>query len=174
MSAAQARLALCQCHTTEIRRTACTWRTTMFAKKLLTIASAVSCALAIGSANAQTPVAFIGWHIAYNWGNSGVFSGSSGYIWEGYGFKLNTPPGPCYETNQALLVLQSIIAGGKKPVIHLMVGADDAAGTSDSFPVSEQLQTFETCFANVVTTAQNAKLRILVGTNPFAQANNID
>jgi hypothetical protein len=145
----------------------------MFAKKLPAIASAL-CVLAIGSANAQTSVAFIGGHITYNWQGSGVFGGSSAYSWEGYGFKLNTPPGPCYETNQALLVLQSIIAGGKKPVIHLMVGADDAAGTSDSFPVSEQLQTFETCFANVVTTAQNAKLKILVGTNPFAQANNID
>jgi hypothetical protein len=55
-----------------------------------------------------------------------------------------------------------------------MVGADDASGVSDSFPVSEQLQSFETCFANVVTTAQTAKLKILVGTNPFAQFENID
>lgn len=146
----------------------------MFAKRFLAIASALSFVLTIGSANAQTSVAFIGGHINYIWQNSGIFGGSPGYSWEGYGFKLNTPPGPCYEANEALSILQTIIAGGKKPVIHLMLGADDAADTSDSFPVSEQLQSFETCFDNVVTTAQNAKLKVLVGTNPFAQTNNID
>jgi hypothetical protein len=146
----------------------------MFAKRLLSMAGILSCVLAISAANAQTSVAFIGGHITYNWQNSGIFAGSPAYSWEGYGFKLNTPPGPCYETNEALSALQGIIASGKKPVIHLMVGADDAAGTSNSDPVSAQLQSFETCFANVVTTAQNAKLKILVGTNPFAQANNID
>jgi hypothetical protein len=146
----------------------------MLAKKFLAIASALSCALIMGAANAQTPVAFIGGHITYNWQDSGVFGGSSAYTWEGYGFKLNTPPGPCNETNEALSTLQGIIAGGKKPVIHLMLGADDAAGTSASDPVSAQLQSFETCFDNVVTTAQNAKLKVLVGTNPFAQNNNID
>jgi hypothetical protein len=146
----------------------------MLAKKLLAIASALSCALTIGTANAQTSVAFIGGHITYNWANSGVFGGSSAYTWESYGFKLFTGPGPCHEANEALSELQSIIAGGKKPVIHLMLGADDAAATSDANPVSEQLQSFETCFDTVVTAAQNAKLKVLVGTNPFAQINNID
>jgi hypothetical protein len=146
----------------------------MFAKRLSTIAIALSCVWNIGSASAQTPVAFIGGHITYNWGNSGVFGGSSGYTWEGYGFKLYAPPGPCQETSEALSALQGIIASGKKPIIHLMVGADDAAGTNDTFFPSEQLQSFQTCFANLITTAQNAKLSILVGTNPFAQINNID
>jgi hypothetical protein len=146
----------------------------MFAKRLLAIASILSCVFATGAVNAQTPVAFIGGHINYDWQNSGVFGGSPAYTWEGYGFKLFGPAGPCSETNEALAALQSIITGGKKPVIHLMVGADDAADTSSSDPVSVQLQTFETCFANLVTTAQNARLKILVGTNPFAQNNNID
>ena len=146
----------------------------MFAKRLLPIASILSCALTIGAAHGQTPVAFIGGHITYNWANSGLFDGSPAYSWESYGFKVFGPSGPCDETNEALAALQGIIAGGTKPVIHLMVGADDAASTSGSDTVSVQLQSFETCFANLVTTAQNAKLKIVVGTNPFTELNNID
>jgi hypothetical protein len=144
-----------------------TGRTTMFAKKLLAIAGAVSCTLTVSAAIAQTPVAFIGGTTMYKWQDSGVFGGSPAYQWEGYGFKVFGPTGPCIETNEALSALQVIIASGQKPVIHLMVGADDAA-TDDVHTVAEQLQSFETCFANVVTTAQNAKLKIVVGTNPFA------
>ena len=106
----------------------------------------------------------------------GRFGGSSGYDWVGYGSKVDDEPGPCHETNQVLGVLQTIIASGQKPVIHLMVGADDAANTNDANPVAWQLQSFETCFANVVNTALNANLKIVVGTNPFVliNINNID
>jgi hypothetical protein len=150
-----------------------TGRITMFAKKLLAIAGTLSCALTVGAANAQTPVAFIGGTTMYQWQDSGIFGGSPAYQWEGYGFKVFGPTGPCVETNEALSSLQGIIASGAKPVIHLMVGGADAA-TDDTHTVAQQLQSFETCFANVVTTAQNAKLKILVGTNPFAQRNDID
>jgi hypothetical protein len=145
----------------------------MSAKKLLAIASTLSCALTVSAANAQTPVAFIGGTTMYQWQDSGIFGGSSAYQWEGYGFKVLGPIGPCVETNEALSALQGIIASGKKPVIHLMVGGADAA-TDDVHTIAEQLETFETCFANVVTTAQSANLKILVGTNPFAQINDID
>jgi hypothetical protein len=150
-----------------------TGRITMFAKKLLAIAGTLSCALTVSAANAQTPVAFIGGTTMYQWQDSGIFGGSPAYQWEGYGFKVFGPTGPCVETNEALSALQGIIASGTKPVIHLMVGGADAA-TDDTHTVAQQLQSFETCFANVVTTAQNANLKILVGTNPFAQSNDID
>jgi hypothetical protein len=145
----------------------------MFAKKLLAIAGTLSCALTVSAANAQTQVAFIGGTTMYKWQDSGIFGGSPAYQWQGYGFKVFAPIGPCVETNEALSALQGIIAGGTKPVIHLMVGAADAA-TDDTHTVAQQLQSFETCFANVVTTAQNANLKILVGTNPFADHNDID
>jgi len=145
----------------------------MFAKKLLAIAGTLSGALTVSAAHAQSPVAFIGGTTMYQWQDSGIFGGSPAYKWEGYGFKVFGPTGPCVETNEALSALQVIIASGEKPVIHLMVGGADSV-TDDAHPVSEQLQSFETCFANVVTTAQNAKLKILVGTNPFAPSNNID
>jgi hypothetical protein len=145
----------------------------MFAKKLLSIAGTLSCALTVSAANAQIQVAFIGGTTMYKWQDSGTFGGSPAYQWEGYGFKVFAPTGPCVETNEALAALQGIIASGQKPVIHLMVGAADAA-TDDTHPVAQQLQSFETCFANVVTTAQNANLKILAGTNPFAPGNDID
>jgi len=147
--------------------------TTMFAKKLLAIAGTLACALTVAAANAQTPVAFIGGSTMYQWQDSGIFGGSPAYQWLGYGFKVFSPIGPCVETNEALASLQGIIASGAKPVIHLMVGGTDAE-TDDTHTVAQQLQSFETCFANIVTTAQNAKLKILVGTNPFAQHNDID
>jgi hypothetical protein len=40
---------------------------------------------------------------------------------------------------------------GGTTMCHLMVGGADAV-TDDAHPVAEQLQSFETCFANVVTT----------------------
>ncbi len=144
----------------------------MIRSRLFALASILSCAF-IG-AHAQTEVAFIGGNITYMWQSSGIFGGSSGYDWVGYGSKLQDSPGPCHETNQVLAVLQTIIASGKKPVIHLMVGADDAADTDDANPVAWQLQSFETCFAKLVNTALDAKLKIVVGTNPFAPINNID
>ncbi|HTZ58574.1 MAG TPA: hypothetical protein VMB49_10775 [Acidobacteriaceae bacterium] len=125
-------------------------------------------------AHAQTRVAFIGGNITYQWQSSGVFGASPQFTFEGYGSKINNSPGPCHETNQVLAVLQTIIAGGKRPVIHLMVGADDASDTSTSNPVAWQLQSFETCFANVVNTALQAKLKLVVGTNPYALVNSID
>jgi hypothetical protein len=140
--------------------------------KLFSFASILLCAIA--GAHAQTDVAFIGGNITYRWQSSGIFAGSSGYDWVGYGSQVVDTPGPCHETNQVLAVLQTIIASGKKPVIHLMVGSDDAANTSASNPVAWQLQSFETCFAKVVNTALNAKLKIVVGTNPSAFMNNID
>jgi hypothetical protein len=66
----------------------------MLAKRLLAITAIVSCTLTVSAANAQTPVAFIGGHITYNWQGSGVFGGSPAYTWEGYGFKLNNPTRP--------------------------------------------------------------------------------
>src|SRR5271163_2134307 len=63
-------------------------RITMFAKKLLMIAGTLSCALTVSAANAQTKVAFIGGPTMYRWQDSGIFGGSPGYQWEGYGFKV--------------------------------------------------------------------------------------
>jgi hypothetical protein len=100
---------------------------TMFAKKLLAIAGTLSCALTVGAANAETPVAFISGTTMYQWQASGIFGGSLAYQWEGYGFKVFGPTGPCVETNEALSSLQGIIASGAKPVIHLMVAGADAA-----------------------------------------------
>jgi hypothetical protein len=144
----------------------------MIRSRLFALAIILSCAFT--GAYAQTEVAFIGGNITYQWQNSGVFGASPQFTFEGYGSKINNEPGPCHETNQVLAVLQSIIASGKKPVIHLMVGADDAFDTSDSNPVAWQLQSFETCFANVVNTALTAKLKLVVGTNPYALISNID
>jgi hypothetical protein len=143
----------------------------MIRKRLLGLASILLCAFTVG-AYAQTQIAFIGGNITYLWQQSPEFQSHS--TWEGYGFSLLDVPGPCHESNQALTVLRNIIASGKKPMIHLVVGADDASGTNNANPVDRELESFETCFANLITTAQNAKLKIVVGTNPFAPRNNID
>ncbi|MGC2403780.1 MAG: hypothetical protein WA510_28565 [Acidobacteriaceae bacterium] len=144
----------------------------MIRSRFLALAVILSCAFP--GAHAQTDVAFLGGNITYQWQTSGIFGGSAPFTFVGYGSKINDEPGPCHETNQVLAVLQSIIASGKKPIIHLMVGADDASDTSTSNPVAWQLQSFGTCFANVVNTALDAKLKLVVGTNPYSPLNNID
>jgi hypothetical protein len=145
----------------------------MILKRLLALAG-IFCALTMG-AHAQTPVAFIGGSVTYNWANSAVFApASSAYKWESYGFKVFDGVGICRETGQALQVLQGIIASGKKPVIHLLVGTDEAVSTDDANPVSDVLEGFEHCFAQIITTAQNANLKVVVGTSPYVIFNSID
>jgi hypothetical protein len=143
----------------------------MFLKKFLATASFLSC-VSIANA-AQTTVAFLGGSTMYQWADTGIFGGSAAYKWESYGFKIFGPNSPCLESDEALQSLQSIITSGQKPVIHLMVGAGDSE-TDSTYSAAEQLQSFEGCFAKLITTAQNAKLKILVGTNPVPSSPSID
>ena len=141
--------------------------------RLLALLSILTCASTI-SAHAQTPVAFIGGNITYQWQSSGVFGGSPAYKWEGYGFRLQGGPGICQETGPALVALQGIIASGQRPVIHLLAGSDEAASTDDANPPSDVLEGFEKCFVEFMTTAHNAGLKVVVGTSPFSLFNTVE
>jgi hypothetical protein len=138
--------------------------------RLLALVSVLSCAF---TAHAATPqqVAFIGGSVTYQWQQSPQFQSNPG--WQGYGFVVSPIEGACHETSQALTVLQNIIASGSKPIIHLMVGTDESDGVTDSSPGAFILQSFQTCFDQIITTAQNAKLTIVVGTNPYSVINDI-
>ena len=128
-------------------------------RNILTLAGILSVLVVGALAQTQQQVAFIGTGFTQAWGQQPQFAAHAN--WVSYG----SAPQNNYETVVVAAQLQTIIASGKKPIIHLMVSTDTysiSPGYSHSAIFAEWAQGFE----EIVTTAQQAKLKIIVGTTP--------
>jgi hypothetical protein len=135
-------------------------------RRLLTLAWVLSFAVAGAYAQAPQQVAFIGGELTFLWQTSPQFQVNKG--WEPYGFGTDFGGGISKGTIPALGELQQIIAKGQKPIIHLMVEEADADGAdSPSIQQAYVLATYAHNFEQIVETAQAAKLKIIVGLEPF-------
>lgn len=136
----------------------------------------LSCLALVVSANAQTrpPVAFIGDNLTYEWQQSPQFQANRNWLPYGFATENLLGMGPGHGVGPALTELQSIIGKGQKPIIHLMVGqadadAQNAGGNQEALVFAIYANGFET----IINTAQAAKLKIIVGLEPFAQIGDI-
>ena len=133
---------------------------------ITTLAGVLSFAAIGAHAQQQPQVAFIGDTLTFQWETSPQFQANKN--WLPYGF--TTPFAPGFRgTGGALAELQQIIAKGQKPIIHLMVeqadaDGENAGGNQQAFVLSGYAHYFE----QIIQTAQAAKLKIIVGLEPFA------
>ena len=147
----------------------------MFLKKLLALASLLSCALITQGAHALEPaIAFVGGNIMYNWQNSGTFGSTTSTsqnpfpLWLRDGYQINDAPGICHETQEAQTIVNGFIQNYPNVVaIHLMVGADDVMGTDDANPPAFVFNQWQACYTTLVNTILNAHLKLVLGTIPF-------
>src|ERR1700761_8518395 len=97
-------------------------------RSTLLIAAILSFVFTAGaSAQSQPQVAFIGDNLTFVWQQQPEFL--TNVNWLGYGVTLPANvPGAGRGTSAALSQLQQIIASGKKPIIHVLVGQADADG----------------------------------------------
>jgi hypothetical protein len=136
-------------------------------RRLSTLVGALLFAAGGAQAQQQPQVAFIGGELTSLWQASPQFQTNRG--WEPFGFATNFSPGVGIGTLPALAELQQIIAKGQKPIIHLMVEEADADGADgDSNPQALILSTYAHNFEQIIKTAQAAKLKIIVGLEPFS------
>jgi hypothetical protein len=110
-------------------------------------------------------VAFIGDDLTFQWGQQPQFQVHTNWLPDG----ADVPPFGGYQGEQATLqALQAILASGKKPIIMLMMGesfADaESPGNQHPFIMAEWAQSLE----EIITTAQQAKLAVVVGTIPYS------
>lgn len=127
--------------------------------------------IAVG-AHAQQQVAFIGDNLTYAWQQTQQFQANTN--WLPYGFTVPFEPGPGRGTEAALTELRAIIATGQKPIIHLMVGQADADGQDDGGNQDALVfAVFAHNMETIINTAQAAKLKIIIGTDPFAVVGNM-
>jgi hypothetical protein len=134
-------------------------------RSLLILASVLS--FVVG-ASAQRQVAFLGENFTYAWGHSRQFKAHKN--WLDYGDAAGGGPGyGNLGTFTTLGVLQTIIASGKKPIIHLVVGQTNADALSPGNEASVAFAGWAQGFEEIIKTAQEAKLEIIVGTIPYAQ-----
>jgi hypothetical protein len=135
-------------------------------RKLLVIASILS--FAVG-AFAQQQVAFLGETFTYEWGQSPQFQAHKNWV------DYATTEGGLGDpgTNNVLGVLQTIIASGKKPIIHLVVGQTNADALSPGNEEAVVFARWAQGFEEIIETAQAAKLTIIVGTIPYALIGNV-
>jgi Bacterial Ig-like domain (group 2) len=134
----------------------------------------VSCLALVVSAYAQTTpkVVFIGDALTFQWQTSPDFQANKN--WLPYGFTTQFGPGCCKGTGPALTELQQIIAMGQKPIIHLMVEEADADGLDDGGNQQALiLASYAHNFEQIIQTAQAAKLKIIVGLEPFSIIGNV-
>jgi hypothetical protein len=129
-------------------------------------------ALNSAPAQQQPQVAFIGDNLTYEWQQQPQFQANQN--WLPYGFTPSCYPCAGRGTAVALSELQQIIASGKKPIIHLVVGQADADGV-DAGGNQQALifAVFATNFEKIITTALAAKLEIIVGTIPYASLGDV-
>lgn len=124
------------------------------------------------SAQSQPQVAFIGDNLTYEWQQQPQFQANKN--WLPYGFNVPFAPGAGRGTAVALSELQQIIANGQKPIIHLLVGQADADGQDDGGNQAALIfAAFATNMEKIITTAQAAKLKIIVGTIPYSALGNL-
>jgi hypothetical protein len=138
-------------------------------RKLLTLAGLLSFAASnvFAATPAQPEIAFIGDAVTYQWGQQPQFLKHPN--WVSYGANIEGMPGSTYVANgAALLVLQGIIRSGKKPVIHLLVGEADSESESPGNQHSSVFAFWAEGFEELIKTAQEAKLEVIVGTIPYS------
>jgi hypothetical protein len=136
--------------------------------KLLTLAGLLSFAVpnVYAATAAQPQIAFIGDALTYQWGQQPQFKKHAN--WVSYGANIAGAQGDTYVANgAALLVLQGIIRSGKKPVIHLLVGEADSESETPGNQHSSVFAQWAHGWEELITTAQEAKLPVIVGTIPF-------
>jgi len=134
---------------------------------ITTLAGFLSFAAIGAHAQQQPQVAFIGDALTFQWGTSPQFQANKN--WLPYGFTTGSAPGCCKGTGAALAELQEIIGKGQKPIIHLMVEQADADGEDDGGNQQALiLAGYAHYFEQIIQTAQAAKLKIIVGLEPFS------
>jgi hypothetical protein len=138
-------------------------------RSILLSACVLSCAT---FASAQTQVAFIGDTVTYEWQQQPQFLANPN--WTGYGANIPMAPGAGRGTSAAITQLQQVIAGGKKPIVHLLVGQADEDGTNAGGNQAALIfAVFATNFEKIIATAQGAGLKIIVGTIPYSAQGNV-
>src|ERR1700761_2922951 len=140
-------------------------RSILFSKTLF---SACILTLAIAPHHLQAQqVAFIGDDLTYHWQQTPQFQAHKN--WLPYGVSIPWRPTEGLGTNVAFTQLQSIIASGQKPIIHLVVGEADEDGIdSGGNQAAFIFAAFATNMEKIITTAQAADLKIIVGTIPYS------
>jgi hypothetical protein len=141
----------------------------MFLKKLLAIASVLSCALIAQGAHALEPaVLFTGGNELYNWQASGELTNSPTFpLYLSDGFQINDGPGICNETSQAQAVFNQSLPYSNILAVHLLVGADDAMGTDDANPPAFVFQQWQACYTSLVNSIIASHRKVILGTIPF-------
>jgi hypothetical protein len=147
-------------------------------RRILALAGILSCALIAPCADALEPaVEFVGGNVMYAWANSGYFSNPEGSsptypIFLNDSFQVAGGAGICHETRQAQLVVNQLLANTEQLApIHLVVGAGDVEGTSDSNPPSVVFTNFQTCYTDLVDSILNAGRKVILGTIPYTLFN---
>jgi hypothetical protein len=143
-------------------------------KRLLALASILTCALTTVGAHALEPaVYFVGGNVMYNWANTGPLQDTLGNspfypIFINGSFQLNDGPGICHETDQAQAVVnQNLPMYENFVAVHLMVGADDVMGIDDANPPSFVFGEWQGCYTALVNSILAAHRKVILGTIPF-------
>jgi Bacterial Ig-like domain (group 2) len=142
--------------------------------KFLSLACVLSFVMG-ASAQTQPQVAFIGDNLTYLWQQQPQFQAHKN--WLPYGVNVPLRPGGIEGagTSAALSQLQKVIATGQKPIIHLLVGqADEDNIDSGGDQAAFLFAAFATNMEKIITTAQAAKLKIVVGTIPYSAQGNLN
>jgi hypothetical protein len=136
----------------------------LFRRVLLVFGICVGAFLA--SAQAQQ-VAFIGDDLTYHWQQTPQFQDH--HNWLAYGFEVPSHPSAGNGTRVAYAQLENILASGQRPIIHLLVGQADLEGIdSGGDQAAFIFAAFATNMERIISTAQAANLKIIVGTIPYA------
>jgi hypothetical protein len=118
-------------------------------------------------------VAFIGDDLTYHWQQTPQFLAHKN--WLPYGVNIPWAPTDGAGTRVAYNQLQNIIASGQKPIIHLLVGqADEDAIDDGGNQPAFLFAAFATNMEKIITTAQAAHLKIIVGTIPYSWQGRLD
>jgi hypothetical protein len=139
-------------------------------RTLLTLAGVLSLtAPNVYAATAAPPqIAFIGDTLVYQWGQQPQFLAHSN--WLPYGNAVDGFPGNANSgTAVVLTTLQGIIRSGKKPAaIFLIVGESNSEAVSPGNQHSNIFSYWAQGWEEIITTAQEAKMQVIVGTIPYS------
>jgi hypothetical protein len=144
------------------------WRNSLVRIRLFAFAAIISCAVTSGAhAQTQQQVAFIGDGLTWEWQQTPQFKSHKNWIGDGSEVRVGPNSGGV-GTDAVLTQLRTIIATGKKPIIHLMVGESNSELPSENFDHAAVMAGFGAGFDEIIVTAQQAKLQIIVGTIPYS------
>jgi hypothetical protein len=125
-----------------------------------TLAGVLSFSAVGALAQTQQEVAFIGDSITRTWGTEPQFTAHTN--WQNYATNIVIDEG----VEEVEAQLQNVIVSGKKPIVHLLFGTGSYLDSPGN-PQSAIFSTWATGFAQIVNMAQEAKLKIVVGTVPY-------